>query len=43
MIDRLVRLGLPVKCNTNTNEKFESTKLLKKINSDTEAHDKDAP
>ena len=29
--DRLVRLGLPVKCNTNTNEKSESTRLLKKL------------
>ena len=29
--DRLVRLGLPVKCNPDTNEKSESTKLFKKI------------
>ena len=29
--DRLVRLGLPVKCDTNTNEKSESPTLLIKI------------
>ena len=29
--DRLVRLGLPVKCDTNTNEKSESTKLLENL------------
>ena len=29
--DRLVRLGLPLKCNTNTNEKSESPTLLIKI------------
>ena len=29
--DRLLRLGLPLKCNTNKNEKSESTRLLKKL------------
>ena len=29
--DRLVRLGLPLKCNTNKNEKSESSTLLIKI------------